>query len=126
MRNEAIPCPSESVEQVRLFQWARMQSGTMPELALLFHVPNGGKRYAATAKRLKAEGVKSGVPDLVLPVARRGFHGLFVELKRQRGNGTTEKQTEWIEALTKQGYYACVCYGWEEAMDVIMAYLKGA
>ena len=119
----ALPCPSESVEQTRLFQWAKMQSAAYPEIGLLFHIPNGGKRYAATAKRLKAEGVKAGVPDLFLPVARGGEHGLFIELKKEHGNKATEKQNEWLDALRKQGYTAAVCYGWYEAARLIYLYL---
>ena len=85
---------SESVEQIHLFQWARMQSCTMPELNLLFHIPNGGKRNITTAKRLKAEGVKAGVPDLFLPVSRGGFFGLFIEMKVGK-NKTTQTGTSY-------------------------------
>ena len=114
---------SESVEQIHLFQWARMQSCTMPELNLLFHIPNGGKRNITTAKRLKAEGVKAGVPDLFLPVSRGGFFGLFIEMKVGK-NKTTEKQEEWISALQEEGYKVVVCYGCDSAMEEIMNYLK--
>jgi hypothetical protein len=119
-----LPAPPESAEQIALFQWAALQEGAYPELSLLYHVPNGGKRYAATARRLKAEGVKPGVPDLCLPVARGGFHGLYIELKRVRGNKATDKQTSWLEALTRQGYRAAVCFGWEAAAEAIKQYLR--
>lgn len=85
MKNNApsLPVPTESVEQQCLFRWAAFQSGRFPELALLYHVPNGGSRKKAEAGRFRAEGVKAGVPDLCLPVARGGFHGLYIELKRR-------------------------------------------
>jgi len=95
----------------------------MPELNLLFHIPNGGKRNITTAKRLKDEGVKAGVPDLFLPVSRGGFFGLFIEMKVGK-NKTTEKQNEWIAALQEEGYKVAVCYGCESAMEEIMNYLK--
>lgn len=114
---------NESIEQICLFRWAAYSSGAMPELKLLYHVPNGGKRDIATAKKLKAEGVKAGVPDICLPVARGKYHGLYIELKVGK-NKTTENQDMWLEALNKNGYYTNVCYGWEEASKVITDYLK--
>ncbi|QNU68698.1 VRR-NUC domain-containing protein [Ruminiclostridium herbifermentans] len=95
----------------------------MPELDLMYHIPNGGKRDIATAKRLKAEGVKAGVPDICLPVPRGVYHGLYIELKAGE-NKTTRKQNEWLEALDNNGYFTAVCYGWEEASKVITNYLK--
>nr|WP_110461497.1 VRR-NUC domain-containing protein [Ruminiclostridium sufflavum] len=95
----------------------------MPELELMYHIPNGGKRNITTAKRLKAEGVKAGVPDICLPVPRGVYHGLYIELKAGR-NITTEKQDEWLEALDSNGYFTAVCYGWEKASKVITNYLK--
>ena len=120
-----LPVPSESVEQQCLFQWAEMQMGAMPELRLLYHVPNGGRRSKAEAGRFKAEGVKSGVPDVVLPVPRAGWHGLYIELKRVRGGKVSVSQTQWIRALQQQGYKAEVCMGWEAAAEAIKEYLKG-
>lgn len=120
-----IPCISESVEQQRFFQWARMQSGAMPELELLYHVPNEGKRSRATGARMKAEGLKSGVPDVCLPVARGGKHGLYIELKREKGGRLTPAQREWIKSLKEQGYAAEVCHGWEAAAKVTKEYLRG-
>lgn len=114
---------SESVEQIHLFLWAAYSTASMPELDLMYHIPNGGKRNITTAKRLKAEGVKAGVPDICLPVARGYYHGLYIELKAGR-NKTTENQNKWIESLREQGYYVQVCYGWEEASKVIVEYLK--
>lgn len=118
------PAPTESAEQIALFQWAAWNEKQIPELVLLYHIPNGGKRYATTARRLKAEGVKAGVPDLCLPVSRGGFHGLYIELKRTRGNQPTENQEGWIAALERQGYKAAVCYGWERAATAIQEYLN--
>lgn len=118
-----IPPPTESVEQICLFRWAEYQAGKHPELAYMYHVPNGGMRAITTAKRLRAEGVKSGVPDIVLPVPRGKYHGLYIELKRLRGNTTTPEQDAWLAFLTRQGYLAKVAHGWEEAAEMITAYI---
>ncbi len=113
---------SEHAEQAALFRWAEFARARLPELALLYAVPNGGHRHKATAARLKAEGVKRGVPDLCLPVARGGAHGLYIELKTERGK-TTPEQLGWIRALRRQGYAAEVCHGWESARSMIEHYL---
>ena len=94
----------------------------MPELALLFHVPNGEKRAKVTAVRLQTQGVKPGVPDLSLPVARHGYHGLWIEMKTNGGR-VSPAQRAWIDALRAQGYRVAVCYGWEAARDEIETYL---
>ena len=114
----------EDSEQMTLFRWAVFQSGIYPELDLLFHIPNGGKRGKSEAARFKAMGVKAGVPDLLLPVPRGGFHGLFIELKAPNGVKSSN-QDKWLKALSAQGYSVHLCYGWEEASAVILDYLNG-
>lgn len=116
--------PTESQEQQALFNWANWQRGKYPELALMYHTPNGGHRSKAEAGRFKAEGVKAGVPDICLPVARGGYHGLYIELKRQRGGKTSANQKEWVQALSEQDYLVEVCKGWEAASKVIIDYLN--
>lgn len=96
----------------------------IPDLALLHHIPNGGKRDIVTATHLKAQGVQAGVPDISLPVPRAGFHGLYIELK-VGSNKPSSKQQNWIDRLRNQGYCVEVCYGWVEAAAVIKDYLKG-
>lgn len=114
----------EGSEQEALFAWALYAAGAMPELGLMFHVPNGGSRNRIEAAKLKRQGVRAGVPDICLPVARGGFHGLFVELKYGR-NKATDRQTAWLDALRSQGYLAVECVGWDTAREVITKYLKG-
>jgi len=114
----------ESDNQIALFQWARLAQTKYPELSLLHSIPNGGKRNAREAARLKREGAKAGVSDIFLPVARKGFHGLYIELK-VKGGKLSENQKWWTEETWKQGYYSTVCFGWIEAKDVIERYLKG-
>ena len=116
--------PLEDAEQRVIFQWAAMETAARPELGLLYAIPNGGKRAIKTAVALKKQGVKRGVPDMCLPVARGGYHGLYIELKRQKGGVVSETQKIWITALAKQGYKAVVCKGAEEAIGTIKEYLK--
>ena len=113
----------ESQEQQALFQWAELNKNKYPELGLMFHIPNGGKRNITTAVRLKKEGVKSGIPDIFLPTARGNYHGLFIEMKAGK-NPETANQLRWIAELTLEGYKATTCRGWERAKDVILDYLR--
>lgn len=117
------PCPTEEVEQTCLFRWAAYASGAYPELRMLHAIPNGGKRGKAEAGRMKAAGVKAGVPDMCLPVARHGCHGLYIELKRASGGRVSKEQVAWMDALTRQGYRCALCRGWNEARKVIEEYL---
>ena len=70
----------EDDEQETLFEWAEIQAAKYPVLELMYHTPNGGKRDITTAKKLKRRGVKPGVPDVCLPVARGNYHGLYIEM----------------------------------------------
>lgn len=113
----------EASEQAALFRWAELIRGRYPEIDLLYHIPNGGSRNAIEAANLKRQGVKAGVPDLCLPVARGPYHGLYIELKHGK-NQATERQQQWLSALRDQGYLAEVCYGRQQAEQLIEKYLK--
>jgi hypothetical protein len=126
----AIPTPSEHQEQVAVIEWADRMVPRYPELALLYAVPNGARTSIGTAKKLKAEGLRAGVPDLCLPVARgidhtSAYHGLYVELKRIKGGTVSPEQRGWHEALRAQGYRVVVARGAAEAIAAITQYLEG-
>ncbi len=117
-----VPTPTEHDEQRALFEWAALSQGEYPELAMLFAIPNGGQRHPAVAAQLKAEGVRAGVPDVCLPVARGRFHSLWIEMKR-KPNRTTDAQRDWLDALRRHGHCAVVCWSMSEAQQTIVAYL---
>ena len=123
MRSGMIP--TEAQEQEALFRWAQWLSGKYPELKLMHHIPNGGSRNPVEAARLKAQGVLAGIPDIFLPAARGEYHGLYIEMKRQKGGRLSEDQKIMIDALRHQGYRVVVCRGCEDAMNVIKSYLEG-
>lgn len=113
----------EDLEQATLIQWCNLQSCKYSELKMIFAIPNGGYRNKGEARKLKATGTKSGVPDLFLPVPRSQKYGLFIEMKVGR-NKCTENQKKWIRALMEQGYEVKVCYSAEEAIQIIKRYLS--
>lgn len=112
----------EHDEQSAVISWRDYYVGAHPELSLLYAIPNGGKRSIYVARKMKAEGVMPGVPDLHLPVARRGYIGLFIEMKFGR-NRQTDEQKHWFEQLSAQGHYCKVCYSAQEAIDVLSWYV---
>ena len=127
MRRSKVLIPHEDIEQGLLIEWTSYQLGSYPELALLFHIPNeAGTRTLKDTMRLKKLGVKAGVPDLFLPVARWGWHGLFIEMKRQKGGRVSEAQEKWLKSLVEQGYLVRVCNGFDEAKKSILMYLTGS
>ena len=126
--------PLETVEQQSLFAWADLMKNRLPELEDLFAVPNGSYKSRAMAAKFQREGLKPGVPDVILPHARGGYYSLYIEMKRQRvagdrvelkaGTRPSKEQLRWHERLRLAGMRVEVCYGWEDARGVIEQYLR--
>ena len=93
-----------------------------PELRWLHAIPNGGSRNIAEAKKMKGEGIKSGILDLFLPVARHGFYGFYIELKFKK-NTLSSNQEEFKDFVEKQGYLARVYRDPVLVQDDLMWYL---
>lgn len=111
--------PSEHEEQTAFVDYLRK---CWPALKF-FQVPNGARVRPAVANRLKAEGMSAGVPDLVFPIPRGNYHGLYIEMKRQKGGEVSVDQEIWIHYLKGQGYMAIVCEGCSIAMKVLDDYM---
>ena len=116
---------TEGGHQAAVFCYFQQNIDKYPKAQLLFAIPNGGLRDKITAAKLKATGVKAGVPDMMLPVARSDFHGLFIELKKGHKQRLTVEQDIWISNLCCEGYRCLICYGWEHAIETIIQYLEG-
>ena len=119
---------SEHDEQCELFRWLAANSTRHPLLALPFAIPNGGHRHPATAARLKAEGVKAGVWDVLVPVPRPypesalSWLGAWIEMK-VGDNRLTPAQVEFRKRLSVYPYQWFVCFSWREAAQAIYLYL---
>lgn len=107
---------SEHALQVAIILECNHRAHEDARWGMIFAIPNGGHRSKAVAGKLKAEGVRAGVPDLLVPVARHGYHGAFIELKVGR-NKPTENQNLWAGLLKDQGYKVSVF--WNDAKEVI-------
>src|SRR5215470_5188083 len=122
VKRRARPRELERPHQVALIKWVRTVKDTHPVLKLLYAVPNGGDRNLRVAKKLKAEGVLAGVADLCLPAARRGYHGLYLEMKSEEGVAT-EEQKEFLRGVSAEGYCAIIAQGMDEARAALEWYL---
>lgn len=104
--------------------WAYQANLRGLDQRLLFAIPNGGHRAIGVARKLKAEGVRAGVPDYFLAVATGGFSGLFIELKSETGYAS-DAQLEMFNLFRAQGFKVVLVKGISEAMEAVVAYLGG-
>lgn len=126
--------PESTIQRAIIQWWALAHRGLgVPDANLLYAIPNGGSRvkkknrhgdwYSPEAARMKAEGVRAGIPDLFLAVPRGVHFGLYIELKAPNGR-ISEAQQGVITSLRHHGYYVDVCWSFDEARERIEGYLK--
>lgn len=111
-----MPKNEEDDLQKNLFTWVKFSKPVYPELAMLYHVPNGGKRNKIVATKLKQQGVIAGIFDLHFDLPANGYHGLRIELKIHP-NKMSENQALYNELYKKYGYFS-ICYSGKNRYDV--------
>lgn len=124
---------TETGHQRALFCWTHYpevkEAYPLLDTQLLFAIPNGGARGDNVKSRsirgnaLVAEGVKSGVADIFLSVARGGYLGFYIEMK-VKNNKPTKKQLEFRDRVTEQGYLWAWYNNWEHARDDLVRYIE--
>ena len=122
---QLVKSGTEHAHQVALMQMIALHQQQYPDACKIFAIPNGGVRDAITGAKLKAEGVKPGVADLMLPVARRSYHGLFLEMKKLKGGTQSSDQKEFQKQVTADNYLYVVAHGWQQAWETLLSYLGG-
>jgi len=116
---------AEDTLQMAVMHWASVQRWINQPLSdFLIHIPNGGKRNAREAARLKAMGVQAGVSDLLLAVPNRHAAGLWIELKAGK-NKPTASQLAWLSRMRAAGYSAVVCRTLDEVIETVQGHLEG-
>ena len=114
MRNQ-----KEHELQCAFFNWARYHK----QLKIAFAIPNGGHRDIRVARKLKAEGVLAGVPDVFIAIPNSKSHGLFIEFKI-KPNKQTQSQINFMKQIVALGYDYYVCYNeWADAKEYLENYL---
>jgi len=119
-----IPTRSEHEEQAAFFKLVDLHAYRHKGFLNVFAIPNGGHRHKAVAVRLRAEGVRAGVPDIFVAVSSRGYAGLFIEMKRSKGGRLSKNQKLWFDRLTDQGYLCECCHGCDAAWATLCWYLR--
>lgn len=102
-------------------RWYRLQYPKMKHN--LFSVPNGGKRDAATAAKLKDEGAFAGVADLILLKSNRFYGALLIEMKTPEGR-QSQSQKDWQQKITNDGYKYVVVRSFEDFQREVRQYLS--
>ncbi len=126
-RSKAVKVPSEAQEQRALVKWISYH----PIVRDYFCKNNNeGKRTSLQGFNLKLMGLRAGVSDLLLYYPTNRFHGLFLEVKRNRKYSKSEMltetwiaQQEFIKRVQGVGYAAEVCYGFDDGKRIIEEYL---
>jgi hypothetical protein len=139
---ELAKAGTEHAEQRAFFCWLLINNRQVWEHT--FAIPNGGYRGEVQGGRLKAEGVKPGVPDIMLAYPHSGspyeyapgqwtkqqygYAGLFIEMKRSTRKKATagklgEGQEPWHDRLRSAGYRVDVAWTWQEAGAAVLRYL---
>jgi len=122
------PVDWEGQEQAVVIRWLlgeKMRGTKVGQLYdVIYHPPNGGLRNKREAGRLKHQGVKAGVSDLVVMDARGGWHGLYLEFKATppRHAPLADSQRDWLALAESRGYCAALARGFEEAKAVLREY----
>ena len=116
------PADEEHRIQCACVRWFNVQ---YPKLnGRLFAVPNGGRRDATTAAKLKAEGVVPGVADLVLLISNRDYGALLIEMKTPKGR-QSDSQKKWEKTVCANAEYKyVVCRSLDDFIREVGSYLS--
>lgn len=112
----------EHTQQRAFFDLLAVCELACPELELTFAVPNGGLRHKPVGAKLKAEGVKPGVPDVLVPLSAGSRSGLFIEMKSDTGTVSAVQRSRHVR-LAAVGATVVVCRSWAQAAEAVLAHM---
>ncbi len=119
VKRKATP-ESESNQQEIVIKYLKL---AYPDA--LYCASAGGMRTSyLQAIKMKRTGYVKGFPDLFIYEPRGEFHGLAIEMKKEKGGTASPEQKEWQEQLRNRGYCSYICKGNEEAIKVIDEYFS--
>jgi hypothetical protein len=120
--------PLEWEEQDNLVKWLSLHP-ILKDFYCKNH--NEGKRSAKDGAFLVRQGLRAGVSDLFIYYPKNQYHGLWLEMKRNKSYTLSARLSEsWIaqetfmDIVTSVGFDAHFCFGWEHAVKIIENYLK--
>lgn len=110
--------------QVAFFRELAWREAQDERLQLVCAIPNAGKRSIGAANYYKAEGLRAGMPDVLIPVPARGYGALWIEFKAP-GKKMTAAQKDKAHLLQKYGHRVLCLDNAQEAIEWTDWYLKG-
>ena len=119
MRKSSI----EDSELIAFFDWLRWQEKLNPVLKVVHHVPNEGKTTLAGGARKKRKGCRAGIPDISCPIPSGEYHGLYIEMKRDKNQKPSAAQKEILAILHSLGHCVRMAYSGEQAIKIFKDYL---
>lgn len=123
-----LAIPLERHEQKALVTWLNYH----PVLREFFcKNDNEGKRSPLQGYNLKRLGLRPGVSDILIYYPTKTYHGLWLEVKRNKKYSASERsanswiaQEKFIETVKSVGFAGHFCYGWLEGKIIIENYLN--
>lgn len=119
-RNRSKSAPSEHDLQVQCLRWLHYTHKDV----LCYAIPNGAYTTKTTARKLVAEGVCHGIPDLCIPIGKGGHNALYIEMKNGKAGQLSEHQKEMIIKLRLLGNKVVVCRSLDDFINEVDSYLK--
>ena len=113
----------EDAELCAFFDYVRLLENKDPRYKTIFHVANERRTSPQAGARLKKKGVRSGIPDVIVPIPSKSYHALFIEFK-VKPNKLSDNQKHMCEALHAQGYCVRIAYSSTEAITILKDYLN--
>ena len=117
-KNKGKAASSEHDLQVECLRWLRYAHPGV----LCYAIPNGGYRTITTARAMRAEGQKAGMPDLHIPIGRGEYLSLYIEMKNGKAGRLSEAQKEMHETLRKYRNKVVICRNLLEFQQEINTY----
>ena len=118
---------SEYQEQAALVKWFRFQYPVYSScIRLSLNGLNLPRRVAPIViNQCKAQGMVKGESDLFFAVPNELYGGIFIEMKAPKKK-PSDAQADYLRDMSKLGYAAVCCQGFDEARGVLGVYMQTA
>jgi len=113
----------EDSELINFFDWVRVQEKFDNRLSVIYHVANERKTSQRQGRIFKQKGVRSGVPDVCVPIPSGMYPGLYIEFKI-KPNTLSDNQRKFIQTLISIGYLVTIAWSAKEAIQIVREYLN--
>lgn len=115
------PAKSEHCLQRAIVDWCDGLGKNIVQ-GRFYAIPNGGSRDIITASKLKAEGVRAGVPDLEF--WRNQGRTMRMEVKNGTSGQLSPSQKDMHARLKADGHHVTLCRSLVEAIETIKAFYQ--